>query len=350
MSNRNDSPRLAQENPPANEEADIATIAETLSQKIRHDYPPGKRALRDAHPKAHGTVKGEFIVHDNLPAECRYGVFKEARTFPAFIRFSSTGLERVQPDTTKDAHGMAIKLMGVEGEKILEEEKNEQTQDFIMVSYDVFFIRNPHDFTFFAEALREQRMLSFFIGWNPFKWRIHEFWRAFRSVAPVGNPLQIRYWSQTPIHLGPHAVKYSSRSRMPKTDGIPRNAGPDFLTEAMARTLRTEDVYFDFMVQFQTDAIKMPIEDPTIRWSENASPFVKVATVHIPAQEFDSPARMEFGDNLSFTPWHALSEHRPLGGIQRARRVVYETISKLRHGLNNAPRKEPTSFEEFESL
>jgi hypothetical protein len=59
---------------------------------------------------------------------------------------------------------------------------------------------------------------------------------------------------------------------------------------------------------------------------------------------------MEFGDNLSFTPWHALSEHRPLGGIQRARRVVYETISKLRHGLNNAPRKEPTSFEEFESL
>jgi hypothetical protein len=349
MSNTNDSPDPL-EHPPSNEAADIAQIAETLSQKVRHDYPPGKRALRDAHPKGHGTVRAEFIVHDNLPEKCRHGVFKEPHTFHAFVRFSSTGLERVQPDTTKDAHGMAIKLMGVKGKKILPQEENEETQDFIMVSYDVFFIRNVHDFTFFATALREQRMLSFFFGWNPFKWRIHEFWRAFRSIAPVGNPLQIRYWSQTPIHLGERAIKYSANSRMPRVDGIPRHAGPDFLTEAMQRQLNDEDVEFDFMVQFQTDPDSMPIEDPTIRWHESESPFITVATVRIPRQQFDSPARMEFGDNLSFTPWHALPEHRPLGGIQRARRIVYETISKLRHGLNNAPRKEPTSFEEFESL
>jgi hypothetical protein len=132
---------------------------------------------------------------------------------------------------------------------------------------------------------------------------------------------------------------------MPEIDRRPRNAGPDYLTEAMVRTLNTEDVEFDFMVQFQTDPARMPIEDPSIAWKESESPFIKVATVHIPKQEFASPAQMEFGDNLSFTPWHSLPEHRPLGGIQRARRTVYQTISKLRHNLNNAPRKEPTNFD-----
>jgi len=67
----------------------------------------------------------------------------------------------------------------------------------------------------------------------------------------------------------------------------------------------------------------------------------------IPQQEFDSPAQREFCDNLSMTPWHALPEHRPLGGVNRVRRTVYTTISKLRHEANNAPRREPTGDETF---
>jgi hypothetical protein len=347
MSGRNNPPlELGQEYPPPNEAADIAAIAETLSEKVRRDYPPGTRALRDAHPKGHGTVKGEFIVEDNLPEKCRYGVFREPRTFPVWIRFSAAALVRVEPDTQRDAHGMAIKLMGVEGEKILEEEKNEQTQDFLMANNEVFFIRNAHDFALFAQALLNNRMLSFFLGWNPFKWRLHELWLGASALwTLVYNPLQIQYWSQGAYRLGPHAIKYTAKSRMPQTDRRPISEDPTYLTEAMTRQLQTEDVYFDFMVQFQTDPVRMPIEDPSIRWSESESPFIKVATVHIPMQEFASPAQMEFGDNLSFTPWHALPEHRPLGGIERARRMVYATISKLRHGLNNAPRKEPTSFD-----
>ena len=40
-------------------------------------------------------------------------------------------------------------------------------------------------------------------------------------------------------------------------------------------------------------------------------------------------------------------EHRPLGGVNRTRRVVYEVISELRHGLNGTPRREPTGDEVF---
>ena len=96
---------------------------------------------------------------------------------------------------------------------------------------------------------------------------------------------------------------------------------------------------FDFCVQFQTDAVKMPIEDPTIRWR---SPLQKVATITIPPQQFESPEQSQFCEHLSFTPWHALPEHRPLGGINRTRRSVYQTLSRIRHELNQVPRQEPT--------
>jgi hypothetical protein len=91
----------------------------------------------------------------------------------------------------------------------------------------------------------------------------------------------------------------------------------------------------------------MPVEDATIVWDETRSCFQRVATIRIPAQTFDTPARVEFAENLSFTPWHALMDHRPLGGINRARRKVYETISRLRHQMNNAPRQEPTGGEDY---
>jgi hypothetical protein len=342
--------QLAQEYPPPGEEADIKRVIEIILEKYKLENKPGV-AGRDAHPKAHGTVKGEFIVHDNLPEKCRHGVFKEARTFPAFIRFSAAFF-RPQPDKTRDAHGMAIKLMGVEGEKLLEEEKHEQTQDFLMANIQGFFVRNVKQYIALSEALlkKDSFVPFFFPSWNPFKWRPYQFWRGMLALwTRVYNPLQIQYWSQAPYRLGPHAIKFSARSRMPKTDTKPVSDHEHFLTEAMAQQLKREDVSFDFMVQFQTDPVKMPIEDPVVLWDEDESPYITVATVHIPQQEFTSPQKMEYAEHISFAPWHALPEHRPLGGLNRARRVAYETISKLRHQMNTAPRREPTGFEEFES-
>ena len=47
---------------------------------------------------------------------------------------------------------MAIKLVGVAGEKLLEAEKSEQTQDFVMADHPVFFIRDLADYVPFSEA------------------------------------------------------------------------------------------------------------------------------------------------------------------------------------------------------
>ncbi len=86
----------------------------------------------------------------------------------------------------------------------------------------------------------------------------------------------------------------------------------------------------------------MPVEDATVEWNEAKSPPVKVATLRIPVQHFDTPAVREFDENLSFTPWHSLETHRPLGGVNRCRKRVYDAISEERHRANRAPRREPT--------
>ena len=76
-------------------------------------------------------------------------------------------------------------------------------------------------------------------------------------------------------------------------------------------------------------------------WDPVEAPFIPIATIHIPRQTFDTPAQHAFCEDLSFTPWHSLPAHRPLGVTNRIRRVVYERISRLRHELNDRPRVEP---------
>jgi hypothetical protein len=113
----------------------------------------------------------------------------------------------------------------------------------------------------------------------------------------------------------------------------------------MVAQLAKTGALFDFMVQLRTNPATMPIEDSTIIWDETDAPFVPVAKISIPPQVFDNPEQNAFCENLSFTPWHCVDAHRPLGGINRVRRVVYEHISSLRHALNSVARREPTDFE-----
>jgi hypothetical protein len=120
-----------------------------------------------------------------------------------------------------------------------------------------------------------------------------------------------------------------------------------YLRRALRERLATGDACFDFMVQFQADPRAMPIEDAAVAWDEAVSPFRKVATVRIPAQTFESPARMELCENLAFNPWHALPEHRPLGGINRVRRELYEELARFRHERNGVDDSEPTGDEAF---
>ena len=146
----------------------------------------------------------------------------------------------------------------------------------------------------------------------------------------------------TPLLFGDTPCKVSARP-VGSGSGFSDRTGPDFLRDNLVNALGERDAAFELCVQLRTDPAAMPVEDPTIVWPEERSPFLPVARITIPRQAFDTPERRTFGENLSFTPWHGLDDHRPLGGVNRVRRLVYEAISRLRHDLNHAPRQEPTA-------
>jgi hypothetical protein len=329
----------ALENQPPGESAAIRSISDRLKARIIKDNPHGI-VRRDAHPKMHGLVRAEFTIEADLPPELRVGLFETPRTYPAWIRFSNQN-GTIRPDGKRDIRGMAIKLIGVEGEKLLEEERDEQTQDFILISTPVFVTRDAEEFD---DLLKSLEGSIFAQGWFFLThWRVAL--NVLRSLKKFSSPLEIRYFSTTPFLWGDTAVKYSAIPRSTSLEAIPAGAGEDFLRKALVRQLGQGSATFDFTVQLRTDPTRMPIEDPGRLWNETESPFRKVASILIPQQTFDTDAQRAFGENLSYTPWHSLPEHRPLGGINRARKEAYAFISKFRHLKNDAARKEPTSLE-----
>ena len=330
---------LGEESVPSEEQQFITQITSMTLDRLRGQYPAGKQALRDAHPKTHGLVSAEFEIVPGIPAELRQGLFATPSTFQALIRFSAGG-DSVRTDNVPQARGMAIKLLGVGGEKILKDELNATTHDFVMINYPTFFVSNLKDYEAFHEA-GAQSTIADFLKTQP------KVAFALQGMAqqPFYNPLHSRYWSQTPYALNARmAVKYSARPILSQTQTPPLESGADFLRDALVQQIGKESVTFEFMVQRQLDPIRMPIEDSIVEWPESDSPFVRVALIRIPKQDLLSGVDLKVAEDLSFTPWHALPAHRPLGSINRARGTIYEAVSKFRHSQNGRPRAEPTQI------
>jgi hypothetical protein len=338
---------LAREYPLPDEEKIIQELLAIRRTHVRQG--PSGKFLRESHPKHHGCVRANFIVEPGLAEDLRVGVFAKAKAYPAWIRFSNAnGLQRdgkYRPDIKRDVRGAAIKVMGVEGEKILEEEKQETTQDFLLISADALIAR---DLAAFVKLLGEPRALTLiWYFFNPLDLHLRELRIGLRSLKRFANPLDIEYSSVVPFLFGDRAVRYKLHPVVDRPDIVPKRPSADFLRAAMQQRLAAGEARFDLMLQVQTDPYKMPVEDPSVVWDEGLSPYRKVATIQIPPQSFDSAAQMEFCENLSFNPWHSLREHRPLGGLNRARKVVYLALAKLRHELNQVPVKEPTPGQSF---
>lgn len=362
---------LATEYPACDELQDTQKTIEFLKTKMEEAYSPNN-LRRDAHPKSHGVIKAEFVIEQNLPEELQVGIFKQGldrpnRSFPSWIRFSNAS-NKVHPDSEKDMLGIAIKIMGVEGDMILNTDKDDYFQDaltkdpsfteekhshdFLLMSHPVFLVPHIKDFLkLIKAAFGNESLIKFFL--NPFDSHLRTLWILLTMNKFHSSPLDDRYWSNSAYSFGKNtqgnkrAVKYALIPTSSFQSKIPKKKSDNYLKEAMQAHLSHHEASFDFMIQFQTDAKKMPIEDTTVDWPEKLSPLIKVATIKIPKQTFDSEEQMAFSENLYFSAWHALHEHRPLGSINRARRFAYDQLSKFRLKRNKLPRFEPDGSEKF---
>lgn len=335
---------------PATEAADIVRATEMILKKLEdeHRQVPSSKIRRDAHPKGHGCVKAEFTVLSDVPSLLKKGLFAEPRTYKSWIRFSNGLPPASRPDRSPDARGMAIKVMGVSGPKILENDEKE-TQDFVMINYPAFIVGNVKDYI----AFRENKKL--FLLTHP-----HEAFVAIATAVQLTrNPLHINYWSQSPFLVGPNlAAKFKAKAvgcdgRDLPADPFPNLLDENYLQHAMTESLSKSDACYEFQIQPQVDSVKTPIEDSTVSWDDAGAPYFTVAHLRIRQSGNDgflgegNKERTQFCEDISYTPWHALVEHRPLGGINRSRRAAYKSVSDLRHQVNGTKIFEPSGKEAF---
>jgi hypothetical protein len=119
----------------------------------------------------------------------------------------------------------------------------------------------------------------------------------------------------------------------------------DVFGPMLAEELRARAFDFNLQVQLCTDLESMPVNDATVEWPEQLSPFVTVARVHVPRQDVSDADQSETADALAFNQWRVTEPHRPMGEIMDVRRV-YSTSARIRRELNGQPLNEPTSIDE----
>lgn len=343
----NDGLKIAEEKPLPDEEAHLASIVDSFEKQMRLLWQPGKFE-RGGNTKTHGIVRGEFIVHDNLPAELRHGIYARPQTFRAWVRFSGPG-PYITPDIDDVGFmSISIKLMGVPGPKLMEEEKF--TQDMFAVSTPTFV--TPDTIANAQLQIESLKNAQIFYFVNLHRPHVLDLVMQSLWIKTQSSPFEAPYFSCVPYLLGEgQAMQYSVWPKSARRTPIPRlplRPPDDYLRNAMVKALANGDVEFDIRLQRQTDPHLMPIENNAVLWPEKLSPRVSAATLRLPRQRFNSPAQLDFARLLSYNPWHCIAEHRPLGNQNRARRRMYDTLSRLRHTMNSVPLYEPTGDEVFE--
>lgn len=301
----------------------------------------GGKVGRALHTKSHAGLIAEFRVLPDLPKHACFGVFSEPRIFPAVVRFSN-GESFNKPDRKAQPRGVAIKLFGVAGPKLLDDQKEAMTQDFLATSHSVTStVHHVRQFIAFIESAIEAEhthsQLPFVLAR---KLGVYEtariMFELLRSVAfsKVQSMATEHYLSPAPIKCGPYAVKFTVQpAEGTKQPAAMRRPSDDFLREELADRLRKEDLMFDFAVQFYVNESLTPIEDSSIQWKSKHAPFVTVARLRVPKCDLSDPKIKKISekiDRLSFNPWHATEDHRPLGNVMRARKVAYQMSAEFR--------------------
>ncbi|MPQ70532.1 MULTISPECIES: catalase family protein [unclassified Pseudomonas] len=338
---RHSGPVSAEEQIPPGESAMTQDIIQT-AVRIVDQHREGTRYLRDAHAKAHGCVKAEVQVPSDLSNDLRQGVFAEpGKTWQALIRLSN-GNAYPQFDSIRDARGMALKLLDVPGKQLLPGQQGRNEQDFVMFSHPNFFVSDVAEYQQNIGAQADgKQVLAFFPSWNPTTWQVRHLFIALATLAPAPiSPTQTTYFSVSPYKFGNDNAKFrvapDPQSCPEYTLPKQNEYLPNFLRSALTQQLSTDRVPACFVLQIQRQNahLYMPIEDTSIEWKESDASFQTVARIRIPAQDFDTLEQNIACDNQSFSPWHGLEAHRPIGGINRLRKAVYDAVSDYRHSRN----------------
>jgi hypothetical protein len=283
---------------------------------------------RGLHAKANVVARAELEVLAGIPEHARVGMFAQPKKYDAVVRFSNGG-PAPQSDKRPDVRGIAVKVLGVDGKKLIPGMESAPTQDFLAILSPTQPFKGPEDFIWFVVNARSPLTLipKGILRMGPAKF----FRLASVLQKGLGAPLTAlhtnRYFSALPIQFGKYAAKYSFVPL--DADAASGPVDPD-LGGAFAKLLETKPLRWELQVQFFIDEQSTPIEDSTVEWK---SPWLPVARLTLPAQAVSSEkgkALSTWAEGLSFDPWHAQTEFKPLGAMMRARNAAYRVSTIAR--------------------
>lgn len=278
---------------------------------------------RALHRKPQLGLHGRFEVLDGLPGHARHGLFVKPGTYEAWVRLSNGGPDR-QSDRKPDVRGFSIKVRGVHGPGALGAGPTD-SQDFLLINHPAFAFAGADEFVGLAKNLVRGpgALLAYLVS-------RYGFFGALGMVKRLGATFKRpfsgfateAFYSAAPLACGPYAARVRL---LPASDQPRAGAAGDWAGDFLGH-FAGEPLQFRLQLQFFVDEAHTPIEDASVDWPEDVAPYVTVGVLSIPLQDPHSAAGQELAaaiEAAAFDPWCALMEHRPLGEVMRARKVVY---------------------------
>jgi hypothetical protein len=339
------------ERPEPDEAETFSEMVETLrgiTETTAKDYG---HAVRAAHAKSTALLKAEMTVIGDLSPVLKQGLFAQSGKYQAILRFSTSPADIIA-DSISTPRGVGIKIFSVNDPT--ESGETAGIQDFVMINGPAFIAPTPKKFLGSLKALAAttdkaeggKKILS--AALRGAESVLETFGGESGTIKalgghPITHPLGETYFSQTPYRYGDYVAKFAlrpvSHDLTALTDAaVNLHGDDDGLRAAMVAFFTMHSGEWELAVQLCTDLEAMPVEDASVAWPMDKSPYVPVARIRAqPQQAWSQELSKEIDDGLAFSPWHCLAAHQPLGGINRARKPVYAFSSNLRGAHSGCP-------------
>ncbi|MGK7889830.1 MAG: hypothetical protein AB4042_10880 [Leptolyngbyaceae cyanobacterium] len=390
---------LFTEYPEPDEQVYCDRVIQATRKRMEALYGDSKAALRDTHAKTHGAVRANLEILDfdelaikqaiakqaKLPesqlntVSLKQGLLAEVKTYPVWLRFAN-GRTSVEHDYEADTRSMSVKVMGVEGDRLAASHE-QNSQDFIVQNADIFFIETIRSYYGFFSSVAKSKLwalvwlllhpkqrgcLKTITSHTPQSLLTERYWSGSASALglpdgfdsaqpgtePVTYPLVVKY-AFTPVSpQSPHPpltveMRSPSSINQAKTAAKTGVADNHYREDLIQLLARPEATYcWDFQIQVQTSS-EQSIDNVTVAWDETEAPFFTVGRLTVKSQTMDSEAQQTFAENIQFSPWNGLIAHRPIGALNRLRRMVYPLVADYRHRNRQVEYQEPTGDEQF---
>lgn len=282
---------------------------------------------RGLHRKQLTAARGSLQVQGGLPEFAAQGLFARAGHFDALVRLSNGGMDKAS-DRKPDIRGFALSILGVHGNSALGNGPA-KSQDFALINHEKFAFTKSAEFVDFVVAASHGggALIKFMVQRYGVVGAVKQIAKSVKTFGrPFGGFASNPVYSAAPIACGPYAVRV--RLLPDASNGASVDKAPDSWGAEFSQRLGQQDLHWDLQLQPFVNEATTPIEDASIDWP---TAYTTVARLTLPRQDCTADADLARQVEAAvFDPWQALAEHRPLGDVMRARKVVYYASQKGR--------------------